>query len=525
MKIKNAIALITKQIEVYFTGSIPVASQRPIYVIGAPGIGKTQMMTQIAQQLGAMLVKYDLKSLVRSTAPGLPTLVQQEYDGISYQATQYTLPPIMNKVLMSKALAKDIAARVESVHSDRIILFLDELNCVSESIQGLLLDFLQSKELGDYKLPKGVVIVAAGNPEQYNDAARSFDAAVNDRLAKYVVETDPEQWLEYANTVGVAQAVVTFLEWHKDYLLKIERDVNGSGTNCVTPRAWTDLSLLIKALEKDEFPVTLDVIAPYIQDPQLAREFASYYELYKKYRATYNVGDIMAGKFPTVEVKEAPIDERFSLLALLTDGAMAETQKISESRKALEGYVNFLKQIRVSGASASPEQLRQIVTDEVAKMESEIAKLQEANMITPTEVETRKSVISTVLQLVDKMMEVDPSKKGAKIGYPFLVDQYRELNEKLYKVSGPRVKEKLNNLFSFIEQVFGEQELLVFVTAMTANNDTSDFIKTFGCEGYFRHCNALQVTARSQKIAQELTEIADELLGEPGEPVQMQMLA
>ncbi|MEG0503478.1 MAG: AAA family ATPase, partial [Raoultibacter sp.] len=66
------------------------ARQRPVFLVGAPGIGKTAIMAQIAQELRIGLVSYSMTHHTRQSALGLPFIVHEEYDGLEYEASEYT---------------------------------------------------------------------------------------------------------------------------------------------------------------------------------------------------------------------------------------------------------------------------------------------------------------------------------------------------------------------------------------------------------------------------------------------------
>ena len=77
---------------------IPVVRQRPIFLLGAPGIGKTAIMEQIAQELGLALVSYSMTHHTRQSALGLPFICKKEYGGRSYDVSEYTMSEIIASV-------------------------------------------------------------------------------------------------------------------------------------------------------------------------------------------------------------------------------------------------------------------------------------------------------------------------------------------------------------------------------------------------------------------------------------------
>ncbi len=119
------------------------------------------------------------------------------------------------------------------------ILFLDEINCVSETLAPMMLQFLQCKTFGNQTLPEGWLIVAAGNPPEYNKSVRDFDVVTLDRVKRIDVAEDFGVWKEYAYRKGIHGAVVSYLEIRKDHFYRIETTVDG--LQFVTARGWEDL--------------------------------------------------------------------------------------------------------------------------------------------------------------------------------------------------------------------------------------------------------------------------------------------
>ena len=139
------------------------------------------------------------------------------------------------------------------------ILFLDEINCVSETLAPMMLQFLQCKTFGNQKLPEGWTIVAAGNPPEYNKSVRDFDVVTLDRVKRIDVEEDFAVWKEYAQRKGIHGAVVSYLDIKKENFYRIETTVDG--LQFATARGWEDLSELICAYEKLGLRVDRQVVA------------------------------------------------------------------------------------------------------------------------------------------------------------------------------------------------------------------------------------------------------------------------
>ena len=139
MNIKQAKEDIKNAVSAYLTKDqfgnyvIPVERQRPVFLMGAPGIGKTAIMEQIAQELQIGLISYSMTHHTRQSALGLPFIVRKNYGGVEYSISEYTMSEIIASVydLMEETGLKEG------------ILFLDEINCVSETLAPSMLQFLQ----------------------------------------------------------------------------------------------------------------------------------------------------------------------------------------------------------------------------------------------------------------------------------------------------------------------------------------------------------------------------------------------
>ena len=223
MNIKRAKEEIEHTVKAYLAKdalgeyAIPAIRQRPILLMGPPGIGKTQVMEQVARECGVALVAYTITHHTRQSAVGLPFIRQRNYGGKDVSVTEYT---------MSEIIAS-IYAKMEATGLAEGILFIDEINCVSETLAPTMLQFLQCKTFGNQAVPEGWVIVAAGNPPEYNKSVRDFDVVTLDRVKRMDVEADFVVWKEYARRRNLHGAVVSYLDIRKENFHHIETTVDG----------------------------------------------------------------------------------------------------------------------------------------------------------------------------------------------------------------------------------------------------------------------------------------------------------
>lgn len=214
---------------------IPAVRQRPILLMGPPGIGKTQIMEQVARECGIALSAYTITHHTRQSAVGLPFIREEEFGGRVYSVTEYTMSEIIASIYHKMA----------ETGLSQGILFIDEINCVSETLAPTMLQFLQCKTFGNQEIPKGWIIVAAGNPPEYNRSVREFDMVTLDRVRRIDVVSDYNVWKEYARNVQVHNALLSYLEIRPKNFYRVEADVDG--LQFVTARGWEDLSELLKS--------------------------------------------------------------------------------------------------------------------------------------------------------------------------------------------------------------------------------------------------------------------------------------
>ena len=306
MNIKQAKDEIRHTVQAYLTKdalgdyAIPVVRQRPILLIGPPGIGKTAIMSQVARECGVALVSYTITHHTRQSAIGLPFIEKKNFGGKEYSITEYTMSEIV----------ASIYEKMEATGLKEGILFIDEINCVSETLAPTMLQFLQGKTFGNHQIPEGWVIVTAGNPPEYNQSVREFDIVTLDRVKRINVEENYPVWKTYAYENHIHSAILSYLDIKKENFYQIETTVDGK--EIVTARGWDDLGA----------------------EMQLSKV-----QLYRKVKA-------MTGKTPVELLKEMRLQRAYTLL-MQTDKTVAEVS--AEVGFALPGYFSscFRKQFGV----------------------------------------------------------------------------------------------------------------------------------------------------------------------------------
>jgi len=387
-QIQNAIAAYLKKDELG-NYRIPLEKQRPIFLLGAPGIGKTAIMEQIAQETGISLVSYSMTHHTRQSALGLPFILRKSFGGVDYDVSEYTMSEI-------------IAAVYDTIEETGIaegILFLDEVNCVSETLAPAMLQFLQFKVFGRHRLPRGWVVVTAGNPPEYNQSVREFDIVTMDRLKRIDVEPDFEVWKDYAWRYKVHASILSYLDLRLQDFYAVEATVDGK--YFVTARGWEDLSKMIVLSEELGLPVDQHLTGQYLQNPRIAREFALYYELYNTYKDQYRIEAILSGQAGEEVLRQAqaaPFDERLSLLSLLLNALNQSMQACLVADTLVEQRYQVLKSIK--------SEIEQPAADAPSVLEHQILQQQKALEIGERSL-TLTGERKHLLQLLIKSLEND----------------------------------------------------------------------------------------------------------------------
>ena len=285
---------------------IPQEKQRPVLLIGPPGIGKTAIMEQAAKMCGVSLVAYTITHHTRQSAIGLPIIREKEYGGTSYSVTEYTMSEIIASVYEC----------MERTGKKEGILFIDEINCVSETLAPAMLQFLQCKTFGSHRVPEGWVIAAAGNPSGYNKSVRDFDIVTLDRVRLLSVEENLSVWREFAREAEVHEAILTYLELKPQNFYRME--AYEGGTYFATARGWEDLSRMLYVYEELGFPVEASFVGEFIQYPLIAGDFARFYAFFTAYKERFPVIEILEGKADE-QMKPVSREELLSGMHLMLD--------------------------------------------------------------------------------------------------------------------------------------------------------------------------------------------------------------
>ena len=472
---------------------IPSVHQRPILLMGPPGIGKTAIMEQAASECGISLVSYTITHHTRQSAIGLPYLTKRKYGDKELTITEYTMSEIIASVY----------DKIEETGLQEGILFIDEINCVSETLAPTMLQFLQRKSFGSHQVPSGWIIVAAGNPPEYNKSVRDFDVVTLDRLKRIDVQEDYAVWKQYAYRKQMHPAILSYLDIKKQHFYTFETTVDGQAF--VTARGWEDLSQFLLTCEKLELPIDESVILEYIQHPKIARDFAAYYDLFKKYQSDYHVEEILAGKLPTSAVerlKSAPFDERLSVIGLLIGkltGAFSASyyldMQITTVFESLKSVKRRLEQ----------DDLVQLLLQEANRQREALTSRQKASAVDRQEVSAILKAAQTLES--DANLLRTESVRSNEDGFAKISERFQQAVADM-DAQTEQASAMLENAFAFLTTTFGKsQEMVVFVTELNINFFCTWFIGQNGSEAYARCNKELMIGKQKQELLGDIKKI------------------
>ena len=198
---------------------------------GGPGIGKSEIPAQIAEESGVKLLDFRANLFDPVDVRGIPYLAKMKETVKHF--TRWAVP--------------DVFPIVDRDGEEGIFL-IDELPTAPAATQNAFLQLLITREVGNYKIPDGWSIIAAGN--RLTDAAAVYQmpSPVRNRLAHYELEADLGDWVEWAVSNGVDTSVVSFIRYRPNLLYNF----NPEDYAFPTPRSWSYVDKRLKLTKVDE---------------------------------------------------------------------------------------------------------------------------------------------------------------------------------------------------------------------------------------------------------------------------------
>ena len=303
--------------------------QRPLFLWGPPGIGKSELVEGITRDLGGLMIDLRLGQMEPTDIRGIP---------------------FYNKDIGKMDWAEPVELPDEATASQYpvVVLFLDELNSAAPSVQSAAYQLILNRRIGKYKLPNNVVMVAAGNRESDKGVTYRMPTPLANRFIHQEMKVDFPSWQEWAVNNNIHKDVVGYLSFAKQDLYDF--DAKSASRAFATPRSWTFVSQLLDE-EEDNDTVT-NLIAGTVGEG-LAVKFMAHRKVASKMP---NPTDILSGKVKDLNVKE--VSAMYSLVISMCyelKGAVetkVEDKKFHEMSDNFFGYMmkNFETELVVMGA-------------------------------------------------------------------------------------------------------------------------------------------------------------------------------
>ncbi len=311
-----------------------VGTVRPVFIWGAPGIGKSALVEEFALDLGLECVSLLGSQLAPEDIIGVPQIV----DGKSVFC-----PP------------RNIA------REEPYCLFLDELNACSHEVQKAFYSLILERRIGEYHLPEGSIVVGAGNRAQDSAITRPMSSALINRMFHVELRADSRMWLEWASSHGIHPYVYDYICARPDQLWsqppKTEEPFS-------TPRSWHMLSDALLSYGDSASERELAVLAYGALTASHATQFLAYV---KQVRSAYSLAGILSGgqRWP-----ESP-QERDVLYFLAQSFRAQLVKELPPQKGQLSGHAKALahrsKDLLVQLAEISLEIAQMVISGEDGK--------------------------------------------------------------------------------------------------------------------------------------------------------------
>ncbi len=206
--------------------------KQPVFIWGAPGVGKSRVVNQVASNSGMAL--RDIRAVLLDPVDlrGLPRIAA---DNSAVWCPPGFLPS-----------EKD---------EERGIIFLDELNAAPPLVQAACYQLVLDRRIGEYRLPDGWTVIAAGNREKDRAVTHRMPSALANRMVHLDFETDLDDWIRWAQEAEICPEIIAFLRFRP----KLLHDFNPAAETkaFASPRSWEFLSNILKAKPQPEIEYQL----------------------------------------------------------------------------------------------------------------------------------------------------------------------------------------------------------------------------------------------------------------------------
>ena len=292
--------------------------KRPVFLWGPPGIGKSEVVAEIAAELGGAIIDLRMAQMEPTDIRGIPYF-NKDINKMDWA------PPI------------DLPDEEFASQYPIVVLFLDELNSAPPSVQAAGYQLILNRRVGKYILPKNVVIVAAGNRDSDKGVTYRMPMPLANRFLHIEMRADFTSWQNWAVNNGVHKDVVGYLSFAKQDLSDF--DSKSSSRAYATPRTWCFVSDLLNDSDTDEdtlFNLTTGAVGE-----GLAVKFAAHRKVAGRMP---NPSDILSGKVKDLAVKEisAMYSLTISMCYELKDALEDKTVTNKKFHEMADNFFNYI---------------------------------------------------------------------------------------------------------------------------------------------------------------------------------------
>jgi len=265
--------------QAYFAISKAFKVQRPVFLWGPPGIGKSDLVEQIAEDMDAAMIDLRMSQMEPTDLRGMPFYNKETN-------TMEWAPPV------------DLPSAEFAAKYDKVVLFLDEMNSAAPAVQASGYQLILNRRVGTYTLPDNVVIIAAGNRESDRGVSYRMPTPLANRFVHIEMRSDFDSWQNWAVKNGIHKDVVGYLTFAKNDLYDF--DPKSASRAFATPRSWSFVSELISDDENDTDATLMTLTSGSIGDG-IAVKFNAHRKIAGKMP---NPSDILNGTVTDLKVKE-----------------------------------------------------------------------------------------------------------------------------------------------------------------------------------------------------------------------------
>ncbi len=200
-----------------------IIQKLPVFIWGAPGIGKSSIVKSIAKDKNLDFIDLRLSLLDPTDLKGIPFFDAKSNEGV------WAKPSFLPKENDTR----------------EGILFLDEINTAPPSVQASAYQLILDRKIGDYTLPSGWSIISAGNRENDRGVIYKMPPPLANRFVHFEMEVDFEDWKSWAYKNSIDSSIIAFLSYDKSMLFRF--DATSSQKSFATPRSWDFVNTILKS--------------------------------------------------------------------------------------------------------------------------------------------------------------------------------------------------------------------------------------------------------------------------------------